>query len=155
MQRYMSSFGARYMGSNARHNIPFYPYKPWHRLSFSAEIRNIFASLGVASTLIDRNLLKNVICFSSKDSDKSQAALLYLVLQYILYVDGSTVKAHTVKKKSAKKFNFNLLMGWSISYISLTFQWFATFTAPHKQIFIENSIFAIFLLLVDRSVRLQ
>ena len=39
-------------------------------------------------------------------------------------------------------------MGLNESHISLTFQWYMTFTPPHKQIFIEILIFTDFFLSV-------
>ena len=52
----------------------------------------------------------------------------------------------TLLEKEEKNWAFNeyLLMWWSESHFSLTFEWKLTYTPPHKQIFNEISVYQVF-----------
>ena len=61
--------------------------------------------------------------------------------------------SYTVRKKPKNwAFNEFLLMWWSESHFSLTFEWKLTYTPPHKQIFNEISVYQVFSISVPSCI---
>ena len=61
--------------------------------------------------------------------------------------------SYTVRKKPKNwAFNEYLLMWWSESNFSLTFEWKLTYTPPHKQIFNEISVYQVFSISVPSCI---
>ena len=94
-------------------------------------------NLGLANSW--SSLRKRLISAKMREAFSKRALEVHTSCTRILYTD---------RKNPGKNWNFNeyLLMGWS--HISLKCQRCMTFTPPHQQIFIDNSIFADFFLTV-------